>query len=402
MKKEVQIKVSKVIAGKRQQLFDRQLDMKSDVLYVNLGAQCNEDCSFCLIKGNEHNFPAISLNEAKRVIRNFAKSGGSTIILTGGEPTLRDDLPEIVAFTESLEGITKVSIITNGVRLGEEEFFSKLIAADVRHKLHFCFSIHSHLKEVLEKITQSENTFKKSWQGLSAAIKAGMAVSVYHVVVRDNFQYLPDFGKFLRDNFPAVRSVIIAYPFPQGSALKNTWIYVPFSELKPFLTQALRFFEDNKYNVDVAACGQFPLCVISGFEEKVVKSLAWSEEMIVGVVGQDVFHEFEWGSESCVSHYKNKKDECQSCIMNRYCQGFWKEYIALFGFDGLEPVNFERFQGSKIKTSLVNQSGFQRVVKALSPNKFNVIKLSSFNDVYLESLKKFLLEKRILAVILKP
>jgi hypothetical protein len=154
--------------------------------------------------------------------------------------------------------------------------------------------------------------------------------------------------------------------------------------------------------VDVAACGQFPLCIVSGFEEKVTKSLAWSEEMIVGVVGQDVFHEFEWGSEGCVSHYKNKKDECRSCIINRYCQGFWKEYIALFGFDGMEPVSFERFQGPKIKTSLVNQSEFQRVIEALSPNKFNIIKLSSFKDSYLESLKKLLLERRISAVILKP
>jgi hypothetical protein len=198
-----------------------------------------------------------------------------------------------------------------------------------------------------------------------------------------------------------VRSITLAYPFPQGNAVLNKWIYVPFSLLKPFLTKALDFLDRNHYETSIAACGQFPLCVIPGFEEKVLRSLSFGEEKVAGAIGQDVFHEFEWSSQEAVDFYKNKHKDCSRCILSGYCQGFWKEYIELFGFDGLKPVTSRGFKGNKIQVSLRNTEDVEAIMSRLADGKLNAIILTDCTERYFQLLARSLREKKIMAVIIK-
>jgi len=131
------------------------------------------------------------------------------------------------------------------------------------------------------------------------------------VITTKNCEDLLAFCKFLNNKFPQVRNVTFAYPFPQGNLLKS-----------------LEFLEKKGYKVSIAACGQFPLCAIPGFEEKVLESLGFSEENISGVVGEKSFHEFEMASEEWAKQYKNKNSKCQKCILNKVCQGFWKKIFC--------------------------------------------------------------------------
>ncbi|HOF50472.1 MAG TPA: radical SAM protein [Candidatus Colwellbacteria bacterium] len=401
MKNDARQKIKKVIAGKTREFFDRKADSAPKILYVNLGAECNQNCNFCLIKGNEHKFPLMDIREAKRVIRDFLGAGGEDIMFTGGEPTLRRDLPEIVDYTEKQKNLNTISIITNAVRMADKYYAGKIFEADKKHKLGFSVSLHSDDQRISEKITASKGTFKKTVEGMQNIVKNGRRMSVYHAITNENFRHLPRFCAFLKKDFPEIRSITLAYPFPQGNALLNKWIYVPFSSLKPSLIEALSFLDENGYDTNIAACGQFPLCVIPGFEEKVLQSLAFGEERISGVVGQDVFHEFEWGSKAAVDFYKNKHSNCRKCILSNYCQGFWKEYIELFDFDGLKPVTVVSFMGNKFKVRLRSTSDVEDAASRLAEGKLNAIILSDYEDEYLKDLIRLLKEKNALATIIK-
>ncbi len=402
MKDQSRQKIKKVIVGKTREFFDRKADSAPKILYVNLGAECNQNCNFCLIKGNEHKFPSMDIREAKRVIKDFLDAGGEDIMFTGGEPTLRRDLPEIVDYTEKHKNLNTISIITNAVRMADKLYAGEIFEADKKQKLVFSVSLHSDDPVISEKITASKGTFLKTIEGMRNIVESGRRMSVYHAITNDNFRYLPRFCAFLKKDFPEVRSVTLAYPFPQGNALLNKWIYVPFSSLKPFLIEALSFLDENKYDTNIAACGQFPLCIIPGFEEKVIQSLAFGEEKISGVVGQDVFHEFEWGSKAAVDFYKNKHSDCRKCILSSYCQGFWKEYIELFDFDGLRPVTINSFTGNKIKVQLQSLSDVETTASRLAEGKLNAIILSDYEDEHLRDLVRLLKERKSLAVITKP
>ncbi|MCL4406059.1 MAG: radical SAM protein [Patescibacteria group bacterium] len=401
MKKNTLQKIEKVIAGKKKTFFERSGDAVPEVLYINLGAQCNENCNFCLIKGNEHNFPLMDLKEVKRVIKDFSEVGGEEIMLTGGEPTLRDDLPEIIDYAEKQKGLRTISVLTNAVRMADKHYAGEVFKADTKHKLVFSVSLHADNAVISDRITGLSGAYSKTFKGMQAIVKSKRRMSVYHVITNDNFRYLPRFCSFISANFPAVHSVTLAYPFPQGNAVLNKWIYVPFSLLKPFLTKALIFLNQNHYETSIAACGQFPLCIIPGFEEKVLQSLSFGEEKVAGAVGQDVFHEFEWSSKEAVDFYKNKHRDCLRCILSGYCQGFWREYIELFGFDGLKPVTARSFKGNKIRASLRNAGDVEAIISRLADGKLNAIILTDYIERYLQPLAHSLREKKIMAVIVK-
>jgi len=61
----------------------------------------------------------LSFEEIVRIVRVAAKLGLSKVRLTGGEPTIRHDLPKLVAMINEIDGISEIAMTTNGSRLAE-------------------------------------------------------------------------------------------------------------------------------------------------------------------------------------------------------------------------------------------------------------------------------------------
>lgn len=84
---------------------------------------CNFSCRYCLPNGYAARAgrpPALSREEIVRLLRGFARLGLSKLRLTGGEPSLRRDLPEIIASAAALGGIRSLALTTNGTRLDRQ------------------------------------------------------------------------------------------------------------------------------------------------------------------------------------------------------------------------------------------------------------------------------------------
>lgn len=88
-------------------------------LRLSITDVCNFRCNYCLPDGYVANGSRQFLNQAeiKRITTAFAKLGTEKVRITGGEPSLRKDLPDIIAATKSTPGIKKVAITTNGFKL---------------------------------------------------------------------------------------------------------------------------------------------------------------------------------------------------------------------------------------------------------------------------------------------
>lgn len=87
--------------------------------------RCNLNCRFCF--ANKKNGHDITLDKIKDEISSFVKPGKTLVQLSGGEPTLRDDLPEIIKTALDL-GCKYVQLNSNGIRLAEDENYVKAIA----------------------------------------------------------------------------------------------------------------------------------------------------------------------------------------------------------------------------------------------------------------------------------
>lgn len=90
-------------------------------LRLSITDVCNFRCNYCLPDGYECDQPRdfLSLAEITRLTKAFAQLGTEKIRITGGEPALRKDLPDIINICKNTTGIKKVALTSNGFKLPE-------------------------------------------------------------------------------------------------------------------------------------------------------------------------------------------------------------------------------------------------------------------------------------------
>ena len=93
-------------------------------LRISVTDRCNFRCTYCMPKeifGNDYAFlpkdQLLSFEEIERFAKIFAGLGVKKLRLTGGEPLMRRDLPDLVAKLMAIEGIEDIGLTTNGVLL---------------------------------------------------------------------------------------------------------------------------------------------------------------------------------------------------------------------------------------------------------------------------------------------
>ena len=173
---------------------DNSLAVKDDIIltdayqrqfsYLRLSITdlCNFKCSYCLPNGYEGKASQneLCLDEIKTLIASFAELGFKKIRLTGGEPSLRKDLLQIIDICKSQPGIEKVCITTNGYRLNH--FLPQWIAAGIDQ---VNISIDSLSPEQFELITASSD-LPMIIGALNKAIDGGFtAIKINTVLLRE-------------------------------------------------------------------------------------------------------------------------------------------------------------------------------------------------------------------------
>ena len=111
---------------------------------------CNYRCTYCLPDGyiGKAKPDELTLPEIETLAQTFARSGTRKIRLTGGEPTLRRDLADIIAICRAQPQIESVALTTNAFKLAK--LFPLYRAAGI-DKLNI--SIDSFDPEVFYQIT---------------------------------------------------------------------------------------------------------------------------------------------------------------------------------------------------------------------------------------------------------
>jgi len=93
---------------------------KIDYLRISVTDRCNERCLYCMpegYKGWESKPDHLTAEEIVRVVRVAAGLGFRKFRLTGGEPLVRGDVPEIVRAMTGIPGVETVALSTNGMKL---------------------------------------------------------------------------------------------------------------------------------------------------------------------------------------------------------------------------------------------------------------------------------------------
>jgi len=95
-------------------------DRRVEYLRLSVTDKCNLRCFYCLPEGfRDFEEPDnwLRFDEIERVVAAFADLGVNRIRLTGGEPLVRRDLPQLVSRLAALDGVEDLSLSTNATLL---------------------------------------------------------------------------------------------------------------------------------------------------------------------------------------------------------------------------------------------------------------------------------------------
>ncbi len=99
-----------------------QFQRRFNYLRLSITDVCNFRCNYCLPDGycDEKQPDPLNVDEIHALVSAFAANGTRKVRITGGEPTLRKDLPEIIRTCKSVEGIQTVAMTSNGYRMTKQ------------------------------------------------------------------------------------------------------------------------------------------------------------------------------------------------------------------------------------------------------------------------------------------
>src|SRR5438128_9923645 len=115
-------------------------------LRVSVTDKCNFRCTYCMPAEGLEWLPkreVLSFEEIERLVRVLARMGVREVRLTGGEPLVRRDLPELVRMLAAVPGVDDLSLTTNGVLL--DRLAGPLVAAGLK-RINVSLDSLSHVR----------------------------------------------------------------------------------------------------------------------------------------------------------------------------------------------------------------------------------------------------------------
>jgi radical SAM protein with 4Fe4S-binding SPASM domain len=155
--------------------------------------RCNNDCAHCY-NSRERNYPELTTDQWKKILDQLWSLGVPHIVFTGGEATLRNDLPELIAHAESNGQITGLN--TNARRLADMNYVEQLVNAGLDHVQ---VTVESCIPEVHDEMMRANGAFKQTIAGLKNALATKLYVMTNTTMLRTNFHTIPAMLDFLAD-----------------------------------------------------------------------------------------------------------------------------------------------------------------------------------------------------------
>ena len=292
--------------------------------------RCNNNCYFCYT-GGPRKVSELSTKDWKKALDKIWDSGVPQVVFTGGEPTLRKDLVELVDHAQ--EFVT--GLVTNGRRLAK-------LAPDLRRvSLDYVqVSLESSDAAVHDNMVGVKGAWKETVDGIQAALKSGLEVITNTTLTKDNastFAALIKTGSGLGLKTMACNILICS---GRGTGARKD-LQLGMEELKATLNVALeaarsagiglewysptcyKQFNPIEFGFGAKACSAAQYNMTVEPDGSVIPCQSWMKEK-VGNILKDPWDSI-WNHPVCVGFrekaYLKDREECKECEHLPQCYG---------------------------------------------------------------------------------
>ncbi|MBI4249179.1 MAG: radical SAM protein [Elusimicrobia bacterium] len=279
----------------------------AEIAYLQVQRACNQACLFCSNPSNGRSMP---FKEAVARLDDYARSGQSGVILTGGEPTLYPHLPELIRAAKT-RGI-ETRIITNGSKTRDLDYLAALADAGL-DSMHV--SVFSNRADVHNYLAAHGKAFDNIRKTLENAGSLRLDARINSVINKYNSDHLSEIPRWIVRDYPFVHHFSLNNLDPLMVRPDHRDTIPRFSEFELELHRWMDFIHSTGRTFRVE---RVPLCYMTGFEHcstetrKIVKQ----EGRAVHFLDQRGFRQV---SPSFFKH--DKSDRCKDCTLEPICGG---------------------------------------------------------------------------------
>lgn len=289
-------------------------------ILIKIGYSCNNNCVFCH-STPLRNQPELSARQVLDKVRSgvAAFPAAGMVVFSGGEPTIRRDLPVIARGVAGM-GLY-FGLVTNGRMLCYEGWVEQLHGLGLRYAL---LSLHGGSAAVHDPLAMCES-FHQTVGALELLKRYGIYVTVNAVVTKANIGALGEIAEVVFSGLPA--DLKFSFPEPKGGALER------FDEIVPDIREAAAAVSDCAEKAapgeGLLGCDGFTPCLIPNFDSRrddllTHNFIAVSETFEGGFFPPD-HGERGWGT------------LCGDCARRAGCPGVYSEYLRRRGSGMLNP-----------------------------------------------------------------
>jgi radical SAM protein with 4Fe4S-binding SPASM domain len=153
--------------------------------------RCNNDCTHCY-NARPRNYPELSTQMWHQILDKLWSIGIPHVVFTGGEPTLRLDLPELIAHAEQNGQITGIN--TNGRRLADRAYVENLVKVGLDHVQ---ITLESHDPGIHDSMVNKQGAWKQTIAGIQNVLETPLYVMTNTTMLSTNSYKLEQTLEFL-------------------------------------------------------------------------------------------------------------------------------------------------------------------------------------------------------------
>ena len=288
---------------------------------------CNQKCVHCYAAGQIlSEEEELSTEDWKKILDKCRQAGIPQITFTGGEPTMRSDLIELIRYARWF--VSRVN--TNGVRL-TEDYCQKLREAELDSIQITFYSSDPAIHNSLVGTVHYEDTVN----GIDNALNAGLSVSINTPLCTLNRDYV-DTLRFLHEK--GVIYVTCSGMILTGNALgeNSERLQLNSDELEKILREAVSYCNENgmeiaftspgwirqevfeELNIPAPSCGAClsNMAVTPG--GNIVPCQSWLSDKTIGNMLRDDWESI-WNCPLCTEHRNYSADMTGECPLKRCC-----------------------------------------------------------------------------------
>jgi MoaA/NifB/PqqE/SkfB family radical SAM enzyme/SAM-dependent methyltransferase len=298
---------------------DPTAGLRATKALLKVGGACNEKCVFChATPTRDHDS---STAQILRKIDLAADRGFEMVVLSGGEPTIREDLGALVERIG--ERGMALGLVTNGRRFAYPQFTRGLLARGLRYVY---LSLHGGDRETQDRAVRAAS-FDEAVAGLRNLVGQGAWITVHCVVTKLNVEKLDALVDLV---VPLGVRLKFSFVQPKGDGLLRVEALTPkLTDAATAIRAAFARARRIRADADLAFDG-LPMCLLPGEESR------WDDLRTNAILVMSESVEEGWSDVDARDWVKTER--CADCRHRGICPGVHREYHARWGDSELRPA----------------------------------------------------------------